>query len=215
MCPNDSTRSAEPPTAGTAGRSHRARGRYRQCSDARAARGDRSCAIEPFRPAQRVHQRDVLPAHRDLRRDRCRRRGARGCRHRYRTRVLCRSRYLRAGHAQDLPFPRAGDRRDQRAGRGCRCHHDAAGRHTDYVGDQRTAPSRSESTSEELPTMFDDVREGVDAFLEKRDPEFPNRVPDGLPDLFSWVSSFTQWPKAPPGAMSLTSNNSCIIEGTH
>lgn len=29
-----------------------------------------------------------------------------------------------------------------------------------------------------------DVREGVEAFLAKRDPDFPDRVADGLPDLF-------------------------------
>ncbi len=29
-----------------------------------------------------------------------------------------------------------------------------------------------------------DVREGVGAFLEKRDPDFPDRVSDGLPDIF-------------------------------
>lgn len=29
-----------------------------------------------------------------------------------------------------------------------------------------------------------DAREGVTAFLEKRDPAFPDRVSDGLPDVF-------------------------------
>jgi len=29
-----------------------------------------------------------------------------------------------------------------------------------------------------------DAREGVTAFLEKRDPDFPDRVSDGLPDIF-------------------------------
>jgi enoyl-CoA hydratase/carnithine racemase len=29
-----------------------------------------------------------------------------------------------------------------------------------------------------------DAREGVQSFLEKRDPEFPDRVSDGLPDVF-------------------------------
>jgi enoyl-CoA hydratase/carnithine racemase len=32
----------------------------------------------------------------------------------------------------------------------------------------------------------DDVREGVASFLEKRSPTFPDRVADGLPDLFPW-----------------------------
>jgi enoyl-CoA hydratase/carnithine racemase len=31
-----------------------------------------------------------------------------------------------------------------------------------------------------------DAREGVTAFLEKRAAEFPDRVSDGLPDLFPW-----------------------------
>ncbi|MDV8003021.1 enoyl-CoA hydratase-related protein [Rhodococcus sp. IEGM 1408] len=30
-----------------------------------------------------------------------------------------------------------------------------------------------------------DIREGVAAFLDKREPDFPDRVSDGLPDLFS------------------------------
>lgn len=29
-----------------------------------------------------------------------------------------------------------------------------------------------------------DIREGVEAFLDKREPDFPDRVGDGLPDLF-------------------------------
>ena len=29
-----------------------------------------------------------------------------------------------------------------------------------------------------------DAREGVTSFLEKRDPEFPDRISDGLPELF-------------------------------
>lgn len=28
------------------------------------------------------------------------------------------------------------------------------------------------------------VREGVESFLEKCDPKFPDRISDGLPDLF-------------------------------
>jgi enoyl-CoA hydratase/carnithine racemase len=31
-----------------------------------------------------------------------------------------------------------------------------------------------------------DAREGVESFLEKRPPEFPDRVSDGLPELFPW-----------------------------
>jgi len=32
----------------------------------------------------------------------------------------------------------------------------------------------------------DDVKEGVTAFLEKRPPEFPERVSDGMPDYYPW-----------------------------
>jgi hypothetical protein len=32
----------------------------------------------------------------------------------------------------------------------------------------------------------DDVREGVASFLEKRAPEFGDRVSDGLPDVMPW-----------------------------
>ena len=32
----------------------------------------------------------------------------------------------------------------------------------------------------------DDAREGVSSFLEKRPPAFPDRVSDGLPDVFPW-----------------------------
>ncbi|MBH0119420.1 enoyl-CoA hydratase/isomerase family protein [Rhodococcus sp. CX] len=43
---------------------------------------------------------------------------------------------------------------------------------------------RAESIGIYVRGTSDDVKEGVDAFLGKRDPEFPNRVSDGLPDLF-------------------------------
>jgi hypothetical protein len=29
-----------------------------------------------------------------------------------------------------------------------------------------------------------DAREGVTSFLEKRDPDYPDKVSDGLPDIF-------------------------------
>jgi enoyl-CoA hydratase/carnithine racemase len=34
-----------------------------------------------------------------------------------------------------------------------------------------------------------DAREGVTAFLEKRPAEFPDRVSDGLPDVFPWLQT--------------------------
>lgn len=43
---------------------------------------------------------------------------------------------------------------------------------------------RAESIGIYVRGTSDDVREGVEAFLDKRDPKFPNRVSDGLPDLF-------------------------------
>ena len=43
---------------------------------------------------------------------------------------------------------------------------------------------RAESIGIYVRGTADDVREGVDAFLEKREPKFPNRVTDGLPNLF-------------------------------
>jgi enoyl-CoA hydratase/carnithine racemase len=35
--------------------------------------------------------------------------------------------------------------------------------------------------------MSDDAREGVTSFLEKRSPEFTDRVSDGLPDVMPWL----------------------------
>ncbi|MFD9664132.1 enoyl-CoA hydratase-related protein [Rhodococcus sp. NPDC059968] len=43
---------------------------------------------------------------------------------------------------------------------------------------------RAESIGIYVRGTSDDVREGVDAFLEKRDPKFPNRISEGLPVLF-------------------------------
>ena len=43
---------------------------------------------------------------------------------------------------------------------------------------------RAESTAIFVRGTSDDVREGVNSFLEKRAPEFPMKVSDGLPDLF-------------------------------
>ncbi|KSZ60021.1 enoyl-CoA hydratase [Rhodococcus pyridinivorans KG-16] len=43
---------------------------------------------------------------------------------------------------------------------------------------------RAESIGIHIRGTSDDVREGVEAFLAKREPKFPNRISDGLPDLF-------------------------------
>ncbi|WP_063129052.1 enoyl-CoA hydratase-related protein [Nocardia fusca] len=43
---------------------------------------------------------------------------------------------------------------------------------------------RADSLGIYLRGTSDDVREGVEAFLAKRDPRFPDRVSAGLPDLF-------------------------------
>jgi enoyl-CoA hydratase/carnithine racemase len=47
-----------------------------------------------------------------------------------------------------------------------------------HRADSRAMLSRGQSA---------DVREGVTSFLEKRAPSFPDRVSDGLPDVFPWV----------------------------
>ncbi|MBY8861455.1 enoyl-CoA hydratase/isomerase family protein [Nocardia sp. CA2R105] len=43
---------------------------------------------------------------------------------------------------------------------------------------------RAESLAIYLRGVSDDVREGVESFLAKRVPQFPDRISDGLPDLF-------------------------------
>lgn len=43
---------------------------------------------------------------------------------------------------------------------------------------------RAESIGIHVRGTSDDVREGVEAFLAKREPKFPNRISDGLPNLF-------------------------------
>lgn len=43
---------------------------------------------------------------------------------------------------------------------------------------------RAESIGIHVRGTSDDVREGVEAFLAKREPKFPNRVSDGVPNLF-------------------------------
>ena len=50
--------------------------------------------------------------------------------------------------------------------------------------DSPDAAHRAESKAIYLRGVSDDVREGVESFLAKRDPRFPNRVSEGLPDLF-------------------------------
>ena len=47
-----------------------------------------------------------------------------------------------------------------------------------HRADSRAMLSRGQSA---------DVREGVTSFLEKRPPSFPDRVSDGLPEVFPWL----------------------------
>ena len=49
-----------------------------------------------------------------------------------------------------------------------------------HRADSRAMLSRGQSA---------DVREGVTSFLEKRAPSFPDRVSDGLPDVFPWLEA--------------------------
>ncbi|MEU4311028.1 enoyl-CoA hydratase-related protein [Nocardia sp. NPDC024068] len=50
---------------------------------------------------------------------------------------------------------------------------------------------RAESLAIYLRGVSDDTREGVEAFLEKRDPRFPGQVSAGLPDLFGAAGAAT------------------------
>jgi 1,4-dihydroxy-2-naphthoyl-CoA synthase len=43
---------------------------------------------------------------------------------------------------------------------------------------------QAESKAIYIRGTSDDVREGVDAFLQKRTPEFPQQVSAGLPEVF-------------------------------
>ncbi|MGW0040920.1 enoyl-CoA hydratase-related protein [Rhodococcus sp. NPDC003348] len=43
---------------------------------------------------------------------------------------------------------------------------------------------RADSLAVYLRGTSDDAREGVESFLEKREPDFPDRISTGLPDLF-------------------------------
>jgi enoyl-CoA hydratase/carnithine racemase len=45
---------------------------------------------------------------------------------------------------------------------------------------------RAESQAIYVRGVSDDVREGVESFLAKRDPQFPDRVSGGVPDLFDF-----------------------------
>lgn len=46
---------------------------------------------------------------------------------------------------------------------------------------------RAESQAIYVRGVSDDVREGVESFLAKRDPQFPDRVSGGVPDLFDFL----------------------------
>jgi len=50
--------------------------------------------------------------------------------------------------------------------------------------DHPMAAHRVDSRGILLRGRSDDVREGVQSFLDKRPPQFPDRVSDGLPDIF-------------------------------
>ncbi|MFI5717506.1 enoyl-CoA hydratase-related protein [Nocardia sp. NPDC051750] len=53
------------------------------------------------------------------------------------------------------------------------------------------AAHRADSLGIYLRGTSDDVREGVESFLAKRDPRFPDRVSAGLPDLFGAAAPTT------------------------
>ena len=50
--------------------------------------------------------------------------------------------------------------------------------------DHPMAAHRADSRAMFARGQSDDAREGVTSFLEKRDPEFTDRVGDGLPEIF-------------------------------
>jgi hypothetical protein len=50
--------------------------------------------------------------------------------------------------------------------------------------DHPMAAHRADSRAMFARGQSDDAREGVTSFLEKREPEFSDRVSEGLPELF-------------------------------